>query len=95
MTLVETLAGLGVELLDYEKTWITSAEAKVNPEVVQGLVNLINSSMTGGGIAGLVEGSIKSQLIAAEPHLEATLQADEEALMETLEGALTRISQGK
>lgn len=78
--IIEGLENLGLDLFEHEKVQINSYEDKVNPEIVQTLVDYIDNTLPKTGVGVLFASTLKG-LINSEQGAGVALLKNEETLL--------------
>jgi hypothetical protein len=86
--ILEVLEEAGLTLLENDQAALEAAAASVADETITNVAAALESKLSSGGVAGVLEAPLKDVLTAAEPALEGVAGAEIDSLYAALETAL-------
>jgi hypothetical protein len=89
-TIVAALVAAGLPLLEAEATQLEKDEPAVNDAIVAGAVGAVVKALPTNGILALVDGGLKTAMVAAEPSLEASLGDLENSFIADIEAYIAK-----
>lgn len=90
--ILQVLAAEGLTILEADQTAILAASEKFTDEELNKVAGALANALPSNGVLGLIDGPIKTALVAAEPELDTIANDGEAELYTALENAFKNVA---